>query len=88
MIQEITQLHYLGVLCSRCNARIPVPKKVAALYEEVKHGEVSDGQDVNTRAFTLRCKACDEEGVYAMEAIREFEGSPRGRTGKGKVARA
>ena len=88
MIQEITQVHYLGVLCSRCNARIPAPKRVAALYEEVMHGEVNEGEDVNTRAFTLRCKACDEEGVYGMEAIREFEGPPRVRAEKGKNARA
>ncbi len=86
MIQEISQIHYLGVVCSRCCARIPVPKKAAALYEEVKHGEMSEGQDVKSRAFTLRCKACDEEGVYAMEAIREFEGPPRARSEKGKNA--
>jgi hypothetical protein len=88
MIQEITQVQYLGVLCSRCNARIPAPKTAAALYEEVKHGEVSEGQDVKSRAFTLRCKACDEEGVYAMEAIREFEGPPRVRAERHKTARA
>jgi len=88
MIQEITQAQYLGVLCSRCNARIPAPKKTAELYEEIKHGEVSEGQDVKSRAFTLRCKACNEEGVYAMEAIREFEGLPRVRAEKRKTTRA
>jgi hypothetical protein len=88
MIQELTRAHYLGVLCSRCNARIPVPKKAAVLYEEVQHGEVSEAQDVTSRAFTLRCKACNEEGVYAMEAIQEFEGPPRVRAEKGKTARA
>jgi hypothetical protein len=88
MIQEITQLRYLGVLCSRCNARIPVPKKAALVYEEAKHGEVNEDQDVKTRAFTLRCKACDEESVYAMEVIREFEGPPRVRGEKSKIARA
>jgi hypothetical protein len=87
MIQEITQLRYLGVLCSRCNARIPVPKKAAVLYEETKDGAVNESHDVKTRAFTLRCKACDEEGVYAMEAIREFEGPPRVRGEKSKIAR-
>jgi len=88
MIQEMTQAHYLGVLCSRCGERIAAPKKVAALYEELKNGETSESQDSISRAFTLRCKACNEEGVYPMEAIREFEGTPRARHEKGKVARA
>ena len=88
MIQEITQATYLGVLCSRCNERISVPRKTAERYTELKHSEASESQDAKSRALTLRCKACDEEGVYAMEAIREFEGPPRVRVQKGKVARA
>jgi hypothetical protein len=88
MIQEITRSNYLGVLCSRCNERISVPRKTAELYEELKHGEVSESQDAESRAFTLRCKACNEEGVYAMEAVQEFEGPPRVRTEKVKIARA
>jgi phage FluMu protein Com len=78
MIQEITQRHYLGVHCSRCKERIPAPKKAAALHEELMHREVSDGQDAKSRAFTLRCKVCNEEGAYGFEEIQEFEGSPRG----------
>ncbi len=88
MIQELTQANYLGVLCSRCEERIAAPKKAAALYEELKNGETSEGQDSISRAFTLRCKVCNEEGVYAIEAIREFEGPPRVRAEKRKVARA
>jgi hypothetical protein len=88
MIQEITRSNYLGVLCSRCNERISVPRKTAELYEELKHSEASESQAAKPRAFTLRCKVCNEEGVYAMEAIREFEGPPRVRVEKRKVARA
>ena len=79
MIQEITQSHYCGVLCSRCEERIPVPKRSAELYEELKHGEVSVDQDAKSRAFTLRCKVCNEEGVYGLKGIHEFEGQPRTR---------
>jgi len=86
MIQEMTRAHYLGVLCSRCNERIPVPTKTALLYEELKQGEVSDSQDTKSRAFTLRCKACNEEGVYAVKEIQEFEGSPRVRALKSRHA--
>jgi hypothetical protein len=56
MIQKIVRGNYLGVLCSRRNARIPVPKKAAVLYEEVRHGKVSEGQDGKSRAFTLRAR--------------------------------
>ena len=86
MIQEITQSNYLGVRCSRCEERIPVPRRAAALYEELKHGEVSDGQEVKSRAFMLRCKACNEEGVYEIKEMQEFEGTPRVRTSKTQQA--
>jgi hypothetical protein len=86
MIQEITQRHYSGVLCSRGKERIPAPKRAVALYEEIKHGEVSDGQEAKSLAFTLRCKVCDEEGVYGFKEIQEFEGPPRVRTSERKRA--
>jgi len=86
MIQEMTRAHYLGVLCSRCNERISVPRKTAELYEELKQGEVSDSQDTKSRAFTLRCKACNEEGVYAVNEIQEFEGPPRVRASNSRRA--
>jgi hypothetical protein len=80
MIQELTQSHYWGVLCSRCKERIPVPGTTAVLYAQLKRGEVSEGQDTKSRAFTLRCKVCDEESVYGVKEFLEFEGSPRVRT--------
>jgi hypothetical protein len=79
MIQEMVQPQYLGVLCSRCKEPIAVPKRVAVLFEELKQGKITDGQEVQARAMTLRCKACDGEGVYGIREIREFEGSPRTR---------
>jgi hypothetical protein len=84
MIQEMTQSHYLAVLCSRCKERIPVPNRAAVLYEQLELGEVSGVQDVESRAFTLRCKACDGESVYRFEEIREFEGKPRIRASEKK----
>jgi hypothetical protein len=79
MIQEMIQPQYLGVLCSRCKEPIAVPKRAAVLFEELKQGKVTEGQDVKARAMTLRCKACDGESVYEIREIREFEGSPRTR---------
>jgi phage FluMu protein Com len=72
MIHEMTQTHYLGVLCSRCKQPIAVSKRVAALFEELKRGELSDGQDVKSRAYTLRCKACNERGLSRAGFYRYF----------------
>ena len=86
MIRELTQGQYPGVLCSRCKEPVPVPKRVAVLYEEMKRGELRDREDVKSGAFTLRCKACDGESVYGVEEITEFDGPPRLRTSERKRA--
>jgi hypothetical protein len=88
MIQEMTQSHYPGVLCSRCKERIRIPRSTAVLYEELSRGEVSAHEDARSCAFTLRCKVCDGESVYGIEEVREFEGPPRSRNTKYKSARA
>ena len=88
MILDVKKNRYLGVLCFRCKERIPVPKRTAVVYEGLKRGETSDGKQEGSYSFTLRCKACDEESVYAVEEIGEFEGTPRVRTQKSKSARA
>lgn len=80
MIQEVTQSQYPGVPCSRCKEPIPVPKRVAALYGQLKHADLADEHDPKSRAFTLRCRACNEESVYAVDEIREFDSPPRART--------
>jgi predicted nucleic-acid-binding Zn-ribbon protein len=82
MIQEATQNRYLGVSCSRCEEPIPIPKRVAVLYEKLQRGQAKDAQEVSTNAFTIRCKACDGESVYSVDRIREFEGSARTRKSK------
>jgi hypothetical protein len=86
MIQEITQSRYLGVLCSRCQERIPVTKRAAALYLRLQQGTLSDTEELSTTAFTIRCKACDEESVFGVDKVREFEGPAR--TRRSKAAKA
>lgn len=88
MIQELARSYYLGVLCSRCKEPIPVPERVASLYEELKRGEETQRQDLKSRAFALRCKACDGESVYGINEAQEIEGSPPVRKVKRKSARA
>jgi hypothetical protein len=86
MIQETTQSKYPGVLCSRCKEPIPVPKRIAVLYDEVKRAKLTDREDVKSGAFTLRCKACNEDSVYGTDEIREFDGPPRVRSHEKKLA--
>jgi hypothetical protein len=74
VIQEAPTQHYLGVLCSRCKAEIPVPPRIAMQQLTSK----SD-QDAHPRGFSVRCKVCNEEGVYGVNQIQEFEGTPRTR---------
>jgi ribosomal protein S27E len=86
MIQEATQSRYLGVQCSRCEEPIPIPKRAAVLYERLQLGDLKDAQEVSTNAFTIRCKACDEESVYSVDKIRELEGPARTRKSKSAIA--
>ena len=72
MIQEAGTQHYLGVLCSRCKVEIPVPPRIAMRQLTSK----SD-QDTQPRGFSVRCKVCNEEAVYGVNQIQEFEGTPR-----------
>jgi phage FluMu protein Com len=74
MIQEAGTQHYLGVLCSRCKAEIPVPPRIA-----VQQLTSKSDQDTQPRGFSVRCKVCNEEAVYGVNQIQEFEGTPRTR---------
>jgi hypothetical protein len=88
MNSEATQGHYLAVLCSRCKDRIPVPRRVAAIYGALKRGQEIADQATMSRAFTLRCKACHGESVYRIDEIQEFKGAPTIRRTKHEAAEA
>jgi hypothetical protein len=71
MIAELTK-SYRGVLCTRCGEPIAVPAKIVSLQDEQQYRET----DV-PHGFSLRCKLCESEGVYAMKDVQRFEGEPR-----------
>lgn len=71
MIQEPTQNHYRGVTRSRCVEPIPVSTKLAHLRDECNRTETNV-----THSFPLRSKTCEEEGVYAVADVHDFEGEP------------
>jgi len=60
------QNQYRGVSCSRCLQPIPVSILVGRL-------------EGNLHAFTLRCRACEGEGIYTIGHLQDFEGEPRRR---------
>jgi hypothetical protein len=80
MIAELRK-NYHGVLCNRCREPIPVSVKIARLQDKP---DLADAQAEH--AFTLRCRACVEEGVYAVSEIWEFEGEPRARISQARAA--
>jgi hypothetical protein len=81
VIAELSKPSYPGVVCSHCGATIPVTGKAARLYENIKSSELLDNES-QTRSFPKRCGACEEEGVYAITEIHEFEGRPISRRAK------
>jgi hypothetical protein len=74
MILETNTTHYRGMFCFRCGTPIPVAAKVHNLQDGVNDKETNAAL-----SFTLRCRACEEESVYAVATIQEFEGEPRTR---------
>ena len=76
MIAESEKASYPGVVCSHCGAVILVTGKPAKLHARTKELG-SDVEDSKTQSFPLRCRACEKEGIYPIEQIREFEGTPK-----------
>jgi hypothetical protein len=74
VIQESKKSHYRGVRCSRCREPIPVSEKVASLQPGLNLEETNA-----VRTFALRCRSCEEEGVYAVDQTQDFEGEPKSR---------
>jgi hypothetical protein len=62
---------YRGVTCFRCMEPIPVSAKLAGPWGE------SNNQESNpTYSFPLRCGVCEEEGIYLVSDVHDFEGKP------------
>ena len=82
MIAELIK-NYLGVLCHRCNAPIPVSQRIVSLREDSAEVGAS-----STHSFMARCKVCESESVYAVADVKTIDGEPRRRKAKARAARA
>jgi hypothetical protein len=83
VIQESTHNHYRGVACARCRETIPVSSKLANLGDERNRPETNA-----IHSFPLRCRAYEEEGVYAVADVRDFEGEPTRRRSREQLNHA
>jgi hypothetical protein len=72
MIAETTKELYSGVLCSRCKEPIPIPERVVSLQNEIENRATN-----LLFGFTVRCRLCENEGVYLINEIQKFDGEPR-----------
>lgn len=72
-----------AVLCRRWMDPIPVPSRVVDLQDEIEFKETSA-----SHAFAVRCRLCECESIYAIGDIRNFNGEPRKRTSRAKIAGA
>jgi hypothetical protein len=76
MIQEAKQ-YYRGVLCLHCRQPIPLPAAVARREADRKATPAVPEGDISPRVFTLRCRACQGEGLYTEAKFIDCEGTPR-----------
>lgn len=80
MIAELKKSHR-AVPCRHCNEPIAVSLKVVSLQDEIENRETNVAY-----TFTARCKMCEYESIYGIRDVRSFDGQPRKRTSKTRVA--
>ena len=76
MIQEAKQ-NYRGVLCTHCRQPIPLPKAIAKAESQGNKTEPDSAVELGPRVYTLRCRACQGEGLYTESKFIDVEGTPR-----------
>jgi len=71
MLAVSSSQHFRGVLCRHCGKAVRVPGIVLRKDTECQ-GEHDTGDThfhLISKVFVLRCRACQREGIYAMNQI-------------------
>jgi hypothetical protein len=79
MIAEVKQ-KYRGVLCRHCRQAIPLSPSAERKETELEGVALTELDEFMVRSFTLRCRACDGEGVYTPVDVIDCDGTPRMRS--------
>ena len=59
---------FRAVICHRCTKPVRVSQK---LENRAVH-RASEGKDIESQVFVLRCGACERESVYSVSQIVDF----------------
>lgn len=82
MNQEAVQQSYRGVRCLSCRQPIPLPAILLAVDSKLQGMGAEGADELSTRVFSLRCRACEREKPYRMIDIADFAGEPRTRASR------
>jgi hypothetical protein len=79
MIAEAKNEKYRGVLCIHCRQPIPLSASLVRKEKELRESEPSELNELTSRSFNLRCRACHGEALYTESDTIDCEGTPRTR---------
>ena len=65
----------------RCRAPIPVSSTIISLQSEREYHE--EGVSFT---FAARCRLCEQENIYSIADVQQFEGEPRRRMSRTRAA--
>jgi hypothetical protein len=88
MNQEIIPQSYRGVLCKSCRQPIPLPAILVNMEAAVGIKEPGSTHEYHSRVFSLRCRACEREKPYRASEVADFQGVPRTRVSRARLAHA
>jgi len=85
MSQKAVQQSYRGVRCLSCRQPIPLPSILIEIDSRLRGLNAENTDEPSTRAFSLRCRACEREKPYRMSDILDFEGAPKAHVSRSQL---
>jgi RNase P subunit RPR2 len=59
---------FRAIICHRCAKPIRISQKL----ENRASLRASEGKDIESQVFVLRCRSCERESVYSINQIVDF----------------